>query len=404
MTNSFHGYIIQANVPLDEPALEKHLRILRPELIHVLNNPSYAAHLKRNVIPDSKVYLRHYDADGDGNDWVQYSPQSYFDKYAGETMGGALGLQICNEPGFGRDVTQRLVGFMAEAVKRNIPTDPGGFSVGTPPAAAAAWSEHDDFLHIICQHPDLLSYSAHEYFEVLPGSGMVTSQTKPGEFLYFATHFLKMSDWPKAISVLSNMFHVGRIKAAVDYAAGKGYGKLPIHITEHGCDDVEGTLKPWKLSLRKGAEIRGYKPCDDQWFEWYSLPRAEVYMAMLEWIHQTIYKPLGVKGALLYTWGNSGKAGTAEDWQTFDIATDPDFQKQIETYAVSQLAHDTTPVPPPIPVPVPTPPPPIPLPTQEHVDLIRVLQIEREKALLQAQIAALDTQIALIMGRYIPAA
>jgi hypothetical protein len=388
MTNNFWGYVIQANVPINEPALEKHLRLIKPELVHVLNNPTYGAHLKRNVIPDSKIFLRHYDQDGDGNDWIQYSPKDYFEKYAWETMNGALGLQICNEPGFGRDVTQRLVSFMAEGVKRGIPVAPGGFSVGSPPGTVAAWAVHDDFVKIICEHPTLLSYSAHEYWQVLPTSGMVTKDTKPGEQLYFANHLRDISEWPSNINQLTNMFHVGRCKAFVDYARSKSYGAPVIDITEHGVDDVEGgKLKEWKLSLLNGQNIRGYKPCDQQWQAWFGLPRPVTYTTMLAWIRDTIYKPLGVRGATLFTWGNSGKAGTSEDWQTFDCATDPDFQAALEKLVA-------LPVPPPPPQPPEPPPPYIPppdsLPNKELVDFRRLLQLDKEAKVIQAAILARD--------------
>ena len=381
MTNSFHGYVIQANVAINESALEKHLRILKPELVHVLNNPTYAAHLKRNVIPDSHIYLRHYDADGDGNDWIQYTPQQYFDKYAWETMNGALGLQISNEPGFGRDVTQKLVGFMAEGVKRGILVAPGGFSVGSPPGTVGEWAIHDDFVKIICDHPTLLSYSAHEYFQVLPTSGMITADTQPGEQLYFANHLRDISDWPSNIERLTGMFHVGRCKAFVDYARSKGYRAPVVDITEHGCDDVEGgKLKEWRMSLRNGQNIRGYKPCEQQWAEWFGLSRALTYTTMLAWIRNTIYKPLGVRGATLFTWGNSGKADTSEDWQTFDCATDFEFQTALEKLAALQ---PPAPVPTPLPVPIPQPPEP-PKPFFQPLDVkfcdmqIQSLQLQVE--------------------------
>lgn len=363
MTNNFHGYVVQANVPLNEPVLERHLRLIKPALVHVLNNPAYAIHLKRNVIPDSAIYLRHYDADGDGNDWAQYSAIDYFNKYEKDSFGGALGFQICNEPGFGRDVTKRLVPFMAEGVKRKIPVAPGGYSVGMPPAEARLWADHDDFVRIICEHPDLLSYSAHEYFQVLPTSGMITKQTQPGEVLYFANHLRDISDWPMSINDLTGMFHVGRCKAFVDYATSKGYGKPVLDITEHGVDDVEGgKIKEWRLKLLNGQNIRGYKPCEQQWKEWFGLDRSLVYVAMLRWIRDVIYKPLGVRGAALFTWGNSGKAGTAEDWQTFDCATDSEFQTALEKH-YEQLQQPPASEPkPPAPVPAPIPPPPAPTP------------------------------------------
>lgn len=348
MTNNFYGYVVQANVPINEPALEKHLRVLKPEIVHVLNNPPYAGHLKRNVIPDSHIYMRHYDADGDGNDWIQYTPQAYFDKYAWETMHGAVGLQICNEPGFGRDVTQKLVGFMAEGVKRGIPVAPGGFSVGSTPGTVGEWAVHDDFVKIICEHPDLLCYSTHEYWQVLPTSGMITAQTQPGEQLYFANHLREISDWPSSIDQLTGMFHVGRCKAFIDYAQSKGYGKAIVDISEIGVDDVEGgRLKEWRLSLLNGQHIRGYKPCDQQWLEWFGISRAITYTTMLAWIRNVIYKPLGVRGAAIFTWGNSGRAGTSENWETFDCSTDVDFQTALEKMVTLQA---------PPPVVIPTPP------------------------------------------------
>ncbi len=405
MTNSFYGYVLQANVPVNESQLERHLRIIKPEILHVLNNPTYAAYLKRNVVPDTHVFMRHYDADGDGNDWIQYSPQAYFDKYAWETMSGALGLQISNEPGFGRDVTQKLVGFMLEGVKRNIPVAPGGFSVGSPPGTITAWAEHDDFVKIICDHPTLLSYSAHEYFQGLPTSGMVTAQTKPGEQLYFAEHMRAISDWPTSITQLSNMFHVGRVKAFVDYAKSRGYGKPTIDITESGVDDVEGgALKAWAQSLKNGANLRGYKTWEQQWMEWFGLPRAVAYTTMLAWIRNTIYKPLGVRGATIFSWGDSGKAGTSQSWETFDCATDPDFQTELEKLVAAGMppATQEPPTKPPIP-PAGMPPEVADLHLvarlKVNVDTCKSEIIERQK-----EITALEAQIASILAKYNAAA
>lgn len=405
MVNSFYGYVLQANIPVNESQFERHLRLIKPEILHVLNNPTYAAYLKRNVIPDTHVFMRHYDADGDGNDWIQYSPIEYFNKYAVETMNGALGLQISNEPGFGRDVTQKLVGFMAEGIKRGIPVAPGGFSVGTPPGSVGEWAVHDDFVKIICDNPTLLSYSAHEYFQGLPTSGMVTAQTQPGEQTYFATHMRAIKDWPTSITQLSNMFHVGRVKAFVDYANSRGYRKPVIDITEAGVDDVEGgKIKEWAQSLRNGANLRGYKTWDQQWLEWFGLPRAVAYTTMLAWIRNTIYKPLGVRGATLFTWGNSGQAGTSQDWQSFDCATDPDFQASLEKLVAAGM-------PPTIPLPPPPPPPPPTNPAPEIADLYLVAKLfvnlktcKAEIAARQTEINTLEAQIASLLSKYNAAA
>lgn len=353
------GHVIQANAPIDQAALEKVVRATdSPKTSHtVLNNPGYAAHLKANVATRSHFYLRNYDAGSDADDWRMWDVQKYFNTYGPQVQGKGLGLQLCNEPGFGKDVLDALLAFMLEAERRGIPVSIGGFSVGTTPDNAPAWAVYDNFVQQLCRRPDLFTFDAHEYGMAVPTSGMVTNDTKPGEALYFARALLRKDQWPQSLAPVTNCYHIGRIRHLLAYAASKGYGKPTVDIGEGSIDFVGeggGLIDQWGKKLPSTnpnkviGHVRGYKSFGTYW------PMAvapgqsiqQTYMDMLTWVRTVVYDPLGVRSMRNYTWGNSG--GGVEDWQDFDWNTDPEMQR-VFLAAVA-----------PEPVPAPTPEPKLP--------------------------------------------
>lgn len=334
------GFVIQANAPLDQAALEKVVRASdSPKTSHtVLNNPGYAAHLKANVAPRSHFYLRNYDEGGDEDDWRTYGAQKYFNKYESQVKGNGLGLQICNEPGFGKDVLDALVPFMLEAERRNIPVSLGGFSVGTIPDNPAAWAQYDAFVQQLCRRPDLFTFDEHEYGLAVPTSGMVTNQTKPGDALYFTRELLRKDQWPLSILNTANSYHIGRIRHLFTYAASKGYGRPTADIGECLIDFVGeggGPLDQWGKALPSTnpnkviSHVRGYKSFGSFWPQAVAPGQSiqQTYMDMLTWARRSVYDVLGVRSMRNYTWGNSGGANSVNDWQDFDWNTDPEMQR-----------------------------------------------------------------------------
>ncbi len=379
MTNGGMGFVIQANADINKTQLERLLKAAdAPNTSHTaLNNPTYALHLKTNVAPLSHFYLRNYDNDGDENDWKQYSAKEYFDKYGGQAKNG-IGLQVCNEPGFGKDITDRLIPFMQESIARNIPISIGGFSVGVIPDSVAGWVVYDNFVQLLCSRPDLLTFDSHEYGLGVPTSGMITAQTKDGEVLYFTTALLRKDQWPKQfLGYITNAYHVGRVWHLMEYCRIKGYQKPTVDTGEGIIDFVSdvaainnwGKSRPHTNPNPAIGHIRGYKSMGVFWPTEVAPGQSiqQTHMDMLAWARDVVYTPLGVRSMRIFTYGNSGKANTPLDWQDFDWNTDPDMQDVFWRY---HMAH--TPPPPPVdPPPVPEPPPPPKEYTYGHRVLLR---------------------------------
>lgn len=361
------GLVIQANAPLNTAALEKQLAASNtPKTSHtVLNAPEYAAKLKREVCPQAHIYCRNYDSNGDENDLFQYSPKEYFDKYQWQTAGTGLGLQIPNEPGFGGDVIARAYLFMKEAERRNIPISIGGFSVGITPDSVAGWAQYDAFVQYLCARPDLFTLDAHEYGLVVPTYGMVTANTGAGDVLYFTRELLRIDQWPKSITELTNMYGVGRIKKLFDYAASKGYPKPVVDIGESLIDFVSDVpqIDAWGKALPSTnpnkiiGHVRGYKSLTRVWEEIVApgFTTQETYAKAIAWARTVIYDAIGVRSMRLFTWGNSGAPNTVTDWVDFDVNTDPAMQAELFKLVSPVTPPPLTPTPDPVPVPTPTP-------------------------------------------------
>lgn len=363
------GFVIQANAPLDQSRLERLLKAAdAPNTSHtVLNNPTYAAHLKANVAPQSHIYLRNYDNDGDENDWLR-DPVAYFNQYEHQVLGKGLGLQIANEPGFGKDITDKLTRFMLEAERRNIPVSIGGFSVGVTPNSAAGWAEHDALVQTLCRRPDLFTLDAHEYGLGVPTSGMITAETKPGEVLYFTTALLRKDQWPKSIATVTNAYHVGRIRHLMDYCKSKGYKFPTVDIGECPIDFVSdqqaindwGKAQPHTNPNPVIQHIRGYKSMGVFWPTLVAPGQSiqKTMMDVLEWMRNVVYDPLGIRSMRVFTIGNSGGDTSAKptNWIDFDWNTDHAMQDEFWRYCMVGTTPPPPVEPPPIPVPVPDPP------------------------------------------------
>lgn len=333
-TQSPLGYDIQPEV--NKEVLERHLRLTRPLTVAVLQDAGYAKHLKRNVIPDSVVYLRTYDADGDENDIWQYTPDQYFDKYLPLTE-GIIGLQLGNEPGFSTSILARTNLFFREAVERNALICGPSFSVGTTPQIWEGWDTQagSQFAELLSQHPDKLACSANEYFCIAPTSGMVTAQTPEGGTLFFVDAYLKPEFYPPFDKVLQ-FNHVGRIKSLFDFWAKRGLPPGIVDLGEFGVDAVsDGALDAYYKAQPFAAEwfphhLRGYKTYVHYWAEKLGLTYQQAYRIALVYLWRSILKPIGLRSARLFCAGNSGAKGTVKDWKDFDVATDVVMLEELE--------------------------------------------------------------------------
>lgn len=365
MGKSGIGFVLQANADFNKANFERLIRpIDSPQTSHtVLNNPNYAGYLKTNVARQSQIYCRSYDQDGDENDWKQYSATEYFDKYDWQAE-DSVGLQIANEPGFGKEILDKFVDFMLEAERRNIPISIGGFSVGTTPDNPNSWGLYDNFVYHLCRRPDLFTLDTHEYGLGVPTSGMITAETQRGEVLYFTKALLRKDQWPKQfLGYITNAYHVGRVKHLFTYAANKGYKKPTVDIGECLIDFVSDVreIDQWGKSQTHTnpnpaiQHIRGYKSMGAFWPSVVAPGQSiqQTHMDMLTWARTVVYDAIGVRSMRVFTYGNSGKQNTPTDWQDFNWDTDKDMQDAFYAWATV----GTTAPPPPPDEPMPEQPP-----------------------------------------------
>lgn len=367
------GYVLQADTDFDKRRFEQHVSITKPASLTIINNAPYAVYLKQNVIPQSEVYIRNIDIDGDGNDFDQYTPETYFNKYAPLT-GGVCGLQFCNEPAFNPDTAQRMLPFFQEAVKRQIKVSGPGIAVGNTPPSPDGWSYYHDFLDYVCHHPFYITLDMHEYFGGLPTSGMITRETRGGDVLYFSRELKKPEQWqPKTIADFTNTYHVGRCQHAFTYARSKGWDAPVIDISEFGADFVRDNdlIETWLRGLPSiGApNVEGYKTLQEYWrreFPQWTLQQS--FYEMLSWLWTHILKPIGVRSTRLFVWNDGSR------WKNFNVSNDSALLLWFETFSIGSNIPTT-----PIPTPTPLPTPPIPPVVPDKAHILEVLNTLRIK-------------------------
>lgn len=390
MTTPF-GFVLQADTNFDKPRFEQHVKVTRPLSLTVINNPGYALHLKRNVIPNCNIYIRNIDYDGDGNDFSQFTPQSYFDKY-GPLTEGILGIQISNEPQFTPALGKQMLPFLQEAVNRQIKVSSPGIAVGNTPSSADGWNQYHDLIDYICHHPFYITLDVHEYFAALPTSGMITVQTQPGEVLYFTTALDTPAKWqPKTLADFTNNYHVGRIRHLFDYARRQGWPAPVVDISEFGADFVKDnqTVENWLRSIpADGApNIEGYQTLGTYWhLKFPQWTKSQTFYECLLWLWTNILKPAGVRSTRIFVW-NDGSL-----WKNFNVSKDDALLLWLENYSLGTSAP--APIPPTKP---PEPPKPTPPPFDEAQILATLKQMQITLGTLKASTlnlsATLDTLI-----------
>lgn len=324
----------------EEAYLFDHLKRLNPPALLFMDSQSWALRAKQ-MLPGCAVVVRNWRAD-DGAFHYNLSPQAFFDLYKNTPKN--LVLNVLNEPNGYGDLpklahwcAQVMDLFGAIGVAVVVPN----FGEGHPDVDKLA--ELEELWKALDKWHDLHYYGSHEYGT---WRGMIFSESG------------KYDVYP---------WRVGRFEQfIVPYLKAHGHKVPNVILTEAGCD-----------SAHDGTDKRG----------WRSIWNEQQYVDQLMLAMNKVYNQPHYIGLCLFSYGNTGKDFTESDWRTFDVSEAKTLHKLIENAAATV---PTTPVPPaPLPVPVPTPapiPPPVGLPSKEHVDLMRVAQINAEIKLLQAEI------------------
>lgn len=106
-----------------------------------------------------------------------------------------------------------------------------------------------------------------------------------------------------------------------DYMVRNGYPLPRVIVTEWGID-----------SALDGTPQRGYKDSRT------GLDYAAECVKAIE-----LYRPGLVVGTCIFSWGNTGYQYHADDWVTFDVSADTDFQRALEEYALQNVVVDVNP-------------------------------------------------------------
>lgn len=332
----------------EEAYLFDHLKRLNPPALLFMDNQSWALRAKQ-MLPACSVVVRNWRAD-DGAFHYNLSPQTFFDLYKNTPKN--LVLNVLNEPNGYGDL-KKLAHWCAQVMDLfgaiGVAVVVPNFGEGHPDVDKLA--ELEELWTALDKWHDLHYYGCHEYGT---HRGMIFNEG--GKFDVFP-------------------WRVGRFEQfIVPYLKAHNH-KIPnVILTEAGCD-----------SAHDGTDKRG----------WRSIWNEQQYFDQLMLAMNKVYSQPHYVGLCLFSYGNTGKDFTESDWRSFDVSEAKTLHKLLESQVVTPPA--------PLPVPTPTPPePPTPvtLPPQEHVDLMRLLQLLRERDVLLQQQQRLDEEIRAIRAKY----
>jgi len=270
----------------EKTAFIAHVERVQPATLLFLDDAGFARDIKRRL-PDCAVIYRHYRHD-DAALHMTLTPQQTYDAFAPYAQGGLI-LNILNEPGgyisANPDALKWLADWCAGVMRlfdrAGIAAVLPNWGVGHPDEKRfgdldALWAAFGD----MPSH----YYGIHEYWTwrgINPGDG-----------------------------------RVGRWQWWSDYMRRAGYVLPRVIVTEWGID-----------SALDGTPQRGYK--DSRTGAAYG---SECVRAI------GLYPPALIVGTCVFSWGNTGKKDHAEDWVTFDVAADSDFQHAMEDHAMQNAA------------------------------------------------------------------
>lgn len=283
----------------EEQALFDHFARIRPGASLFLDNEGRAVRAKQ-LVPECAVVVRSYRNQNDeGKLFQTLTPQQCFELYKNTPKG--LIRNILNEPdGYGD--LKALAHWLAQVMdlfgNAGIPIAVPNFGEGHPDVDRLA--DLEELWKALDKWHSLHSYSTHEY-----GSHLGMTFNVGGKF--------DMFPW-----------RVGRFETFIVPWLLKHGHKIPnVIITEFGCD-----------SAHDGTDKRGWKTCwsEKQYFDEIQGAIAKVY-----------YQP-HYAGLCLFSYGNTGRQFTENDWVTFDLSQAADFKKLLEAHAQQPVIATEPPV------------------------------------------------------------
>lgn len=273
----------------EEAYLFDFLKDLRPTALVFLENLEWAKRAKA-LLPQCKVVLRPYDPAGgafhlppDGSPAgtpARLSPKEHFARYASRVVGTGVILQVLSEPnGYGASL-KALNTWLPEVLdmygKAGIAVCGPSFGEGHPDESAVALAQLDDVWDAFDKWHDLHFYSTNEYGT---WRGM----------LFHESGAYDVYPW-----------RVGRFESFVKpYLEKHGHQVPNVIVTECGID-----------SAHDGIEKRGWK---DSFSE-------HDYFDQLQAAVKRVYSAPHYVGVCLFSYGNTGRQFTQDDWTSFDLS------------------------------------------------------------------------------------
>lgn len=278
-----------------------HIQALQPSVMLFMDDDGKALQTKA-LLPDCAVLVRAYRDEArvkEGELWQKKTPQVIFDEY--RHTDPRLIRNIGNEPNsyISDDDLRKMATWYAQVMdlfgSAGIAIAVPGFGEGHPDVDRLAaleplWIAFDKW-------HDLHIYNTHEYGT---WRGMLFNEGGKWD----------VTPW-----------RVGRFETFVVPYLNKTGHKIPrVIIGEFGCD-----------SAHDGTSNRGWKSAWDE-----KRYADEIKAAVDRFYHKPHYI-----GLTIFSWGNTGKPFTEDDWTTFDVSTASALQTRLVAMA------DNPPAPPP---------------------------------------------------------
>lgn len=270
----------------------QHVERLQPTTLLFLGDPGFARDIKRRL-PNCAVVYRHYRPD-DAGLVKTMTPQQAYDEFAPYAAGGLI-LNILNEPsGYVPQDNPRwlfqLADWCADVMRL--------FDRDAIPIVVPNWGTG---------HPDDARFNELE--------------TLWQAFAEMPRHYYGLHEYWSWRGIELGNGRVGRYLWWVDYMQHRGHPLPRVIVTEWGID-----------SALDGTPQRGYK--DSRTGKLYaqeSIEAIKVYILEV------------VVGTNTFAYGNTGRQYFADDWTTFDMSADKDYQETLEGHAMQNVIVDVNP-------------------------------------------------------------
>lgn len=351
----------------DKNKLYAHIQKTRPAWMLIMDGLQVARDVKQ-LVPECNVIYRAWP---DEETWKHGSPADWVAAKKKEIGDADVWAYTINEQSLPDALCDWFTAVIEVSASAHLKVIIGNPSVGTP--APEQWRSPAalKMLHALDKHRDTAILGLHEYFLLVPTSGVLggwpdSAGVKPGD--KGGVNLVPAESWPTPANMkLFTCFHMGRFKFMVEACKANGINPPRVVLTESGPDDVSD-IKAWADQQPKTPPytgIRGWKSCPNAWHKFYPQWTAEeTLFHMMDWADKSIYQGTCVEAELMFCWGHS-----SDMWDQFDLSQAFEFQRLLETRQV------TIPMPPQIPNPIPPAPPlppqfppaPIPLDTRAQL-------------------------------------